>query len=153
MVTYKNEAVPCKEGLSLKTGQPVVEQQQNPRVFPWATMNARYKVKSQVLSGLGQSESWVAAMTEISAASSWDVRLQEKMHTVPAVLELRKSLEAEREAIFNFLFTAVDDTLTPSQEAFLDIQSYPFCPDIWEITNLLAQRRKVRACGWLLSHQ
>ena len=68
---------------------------------------------------------------------------QDKLHSCPAVSELRKSLEAEREAVFNFLFTAVDDTLTPAQEAFLDIQSYPFCPDIWELTNLLAQRRKV----------
>lgn len=69
--------------------------------------------------------------------------MQDKLHACPAVQELRKSLEAEREAVFNFLFTAVDDTLTPAQEAYLDVQSYPVCPDIWEITNLLAQKRKV----------
>lgn len=57
---------------------------------------------------------------------------------------LRKSLEAEREAVFIFIFTTLDETLTPAQEAFLDIESYPFCPDIWEMANLLAQRRRVR---------
>lgn len=68
---------------------------------------------------------------------------QEKLHSCPAVLELRKSLEAEREAVFYFLFTAVDETLTPAQEAYLDIRSYPWCPDIWAISELMAERRKV----------
>ena len=61
----------------------------------------------------------------------------------PAVQELRLSLEAEREAVFNFLFTAVDETLTPSQEALLDMSCYPWCPDIWAITSILAQQQKV----------
>lgn len=69
--------------------------------------------------------------------------LQEKLHSCPAVLELRKSLEAEREAVFYFLFTAVDETLTPAQEAYLDIRSYPWCPDIYAISELMAERRKV----------
>ena len=68
---------------------------------------------------------------------------QEKLHSCPASLELRKSLEAEREAVFYFLFSAVDETLTPAQEAYLDIRSYPWCPDIWAISELMAERRKV----------
>ena len=52
-------------------------------------------------------------------------------------------MELEREAVFNFMFTAVDETLTPAQEAFLDITSYPWCPDIWAITTILDQQSKV----------
>lgn len=33
-------------------------------------------------------------------------------------------------------------TLTPRQEAFLDVQSYPFCPDIWQMTSLLATKKR-----------
>lgn len=69
--------------------------------------------------------------------------VQDKLHTCPVVQELRLSLEAERDSVFNFLFTAVDETMTPAQEAYLDIASYPWCPDIWAITTILAQKNKV----------
>ena len=46
---------------------------------------------------------------------------------------------------FNFLFTAVDDTLTPAQEAYLDMSCYPWSPSIWELSNLLSQKRKVHS--------
>lgn len=33
-------------------------------------------------------------------------------------------------------------TLTPRQEAYLDVQSYPFCPDVWQMACILASKRR-----------
>ena len=79
------------------------------------------------------------------AIKIWIELVQDGLHSCPAVLELRKSLEAEREVVLNFLFTAMDEVLTPAQESYLDIRSYPWCPDIWAIVQLMAERRKVAA--------
>ncbi|KAK9812465.1 hypothetical protein WJX73_002038 [Symbiochloris irregularis] len=67
---------------------------------------------------------------------------KEQLFRCRPVADLRKSLQAERDAVFDFLFTAVDDTLTPRQEAYLDVQSYPFCPDIWQMACILASKRR-----------
>lgn len=69
--------------------------------------------------------------------------LQEKLYSCPAILYLRKSLEEEREAVCDFLFAFLDEILSPLQEAFLDSRSYPWCADLWEISNHLAEQRKV----------
>ncbi len=68
--------------------------------------------------------------------------LQEKLYSCPAILYLRKSLEDEREAVCDFLFALLDEIFTPLQEAFLDAHSYPWWPDIWLISNALAERHQ-----------
>lgn len=68
---------------------------------------------------------------------------QEGLASSPVAEELWQSLEAEREAVLNFLFFTLDEALTPAQEAYLDINSYPWHPDIWAIVECLAERRKV----------
>lgn len=45
------------------------------------------------------------------------LRLQEQLFRCQAVADLRKSLQAERDAVFDFLFTAVDD-VSPQRLAF-----------------------------------
>ena len=69
--------------------------------------------------------------------------LQEKLYRCPAILYLRKSLEEEREAVCDFLHAILDEILEPIQEAYLDALSYPWCPDVWEISNAVARYHKV----------
>lgn len=65
-----------------------------------------------------------------------------KWHKSPSVQRLVENLAAEREAVLTFLYIVFDETLTPVQEAYLETQSYPWCPDIWELVNLLAKSKK-----------
>lgn len=71
--------------------------------------------------------------------------LQEKLYSCPAILYLRKSLEDEREIVCDFLFAMLDEILTPLQEAYLDTHSYPWWPDLYQLSNALAKQHKARS--------
>ncbi|KAK9818695.1 hypothetical protein WJX74_008215 [Apatococcus lobatus] len=63
-------------------------------------------------------------------------------HLCSSVQQLQRNFGQEREAVFQFLFTFCDEMLTAQQEARLEAASFPWCPDFWEMTNLLAAKHK-----------
>eukprot|EP00891_Asterochloris_glomerata_P001785 jgi/Astpho2/1785/Aster-x0495 len=66
---------------------------------------------------------------------------QEEWPQCPSVQQLQKNLGQERAAVFTFMYSTCDETLTSVQEAILDTESYPWAPDIWQISCLLASAR------------
>ncbi|KAK9809610.1 hypothetical protein WJX73_007424 [Symbiochloris irregularis] len=70
--------------------------------------------------------------------------LQNQMNsgTCQAAKDLQASLEEERLAVLDFLYAAVDNTLTAAQEAHLDVHSYPWYPCIWHMSCLLTARAR-----------
>lgn len=63
---------------------------------------------------------------------------QDKWAQSLPVQRLQNNLGQERAAASAFLFSTVDEILTSQQEAFLDSHSYPWCPDMWQMAQLLA---------------
>lgn len=63
---------------------------------------------------------------------------QEKWAQSVPVQRLQNNLGQERAAASAFLFSTIDEILTSQQEAFLDSHSYPWCPDMWQMAQLLA---------------
>ena len=43
------------------------------------------------------------------------------------------------------MYALLDEILTPLQEAYLETCCYPWCPDFWEISNVLAEAHKVQS--------
>ncbi|KAK9828978.1 hypothetical protein WJX72_003179 [[Myrmecia] bisecta] len=66
---------------------------------------------------------------------------KDKWHSCPAVQRLQMNFGEERAAVFTFLFSVCDETLTLQQEAILDAAAYPWCPDVWQICSVLHARR------------
>lgn len=55
--------------------------------------------------------------------------------------EIQQTLEEERLAVATFLHTCILQVLTPAQEAYLDCQCHPWCPDLWAMAGLLAEHQ------------
>ncbi|KAL0026150.1 hypothetical protein WJX79_005406 [Trebouxia sp. C0005] len=63
---------------------------------------------------------------------------QEKWAQSVPVQRLQNNLGQERAAASALLFSTIDEILTSQQEAFLDSHSDPWCPDMWQMAQLLA---------------
>ncbi|KAL3131996.1 hypothetical protein ABBQ32_008620 [Trebouxia sp. C0010 RCD-2024] len=65
-------------------------------------------------------------------------RPQEEWAQSVPLQRLQNNMGQERAAASAFLFSTIDEVLTSQQEAFLDSHSYPWCPDMWQMAQLLA---------------
>ncbi|KAK9822304.1 hypothetical protein WJX74_004982 [Apatococcus lobatus] len=61
----------------------------------------------------------------------------------PVVEALRQSLDNERTACSDFLYSVTDEVLTPQQEALSEVSSYPWHMDFLELCHILAGRHNL----------
>ncbi|KAK9801900.1 hypothetical protein WJX73_010797 [Symbiochloris irregularis] len=118
------------EGLRLEPGQVAV------------LANARHTLLRRIIDIRNARAKIVLALGTAAVQPEADLRKHD------GVKRLHQSLEDEREAVLDFLYKAIDDCLTPAQEAYLDCSSCPWWPDLWHMTGLLAaQKMPLLAAG------
>lgn len=79
--------------------------------------------------------------------------MQDNLPESPVVETLRQSLENERTACSDFLFSVTDEVLTPQQEALCEVLSYPWHMDFLELCHILTGRHNVSTVRASLARQ